>query len=82
MYQYQYPDYDNKPIFLWNDKPNKLIDEFIQTILKISLKAKSINQIKYANIIEFQMHMLVIFKMIMIDSKNGMVLLILMMINN
>jgi hypothetical protein len=47
------PDYDDKPIFLCSDKPSKLINKFIQTILKISLKAKSINQAKYANIIEF-----------------------------
>jgi hypothetical protein len=47
------PDYDDKPIFLCNNKPHKLIDQFIKTILKISLKAKSIDQIKYAGIIEF-----------------------------
>jgi hypothetical protein len=47
------PDYDNKPIFICSNKPRKLISEFIQTILQISLKAKSINQVKYANIIEF-----------------------------
>jgi hypothetical protein len=47
------PDYDDKPIFLCNNKPHKLIDQFIKTILRISLKAKSINQIKYAGIIEF-----------------------------
>ena len=47
------PDYDEKPIFLCHEKPRKLINNFIQSILKISLKAKSINQIKYANIIEF-----------------------------
>ena len=32
------PDYDNKPIFLCNNKPDKLFHEFIETILKISLK--------------------------------------------
>ena len=47
------PEYDVKPTFLCTDKPHKLIDEFIKTILKISLKAESINKIKYANIIEF-----------------------------
>ena len=47
------PDYDNKPIFLCNDKPAELINEFIKTILNISLKAKSINEIKYNNIIVF-----------------------------
>ncbi len=47
------PDYDDKPTFLCNDKPNILISDFIQTILKISLKAKPVNQVKYANIIEF-----------------------------
>jgi hypothetical protein len=47
------PEYDVKPTFLCNDKPYKLIDEFITTILNISLKAESINKIKYANIIEF-----------------------------
>ncbi len=40
-------------LFLCNNKPHKFIDQFIKTILKISLKAKSINQIKYAGIIEF-----------------------------
>ncbi len=33
------PDYDNKPIFSCNNKPDKLIHEFIETILKISLKS-------------------------------------------
>ena len=47
------PEYDVKPIFLCNNKPAKLINNFIQTILEISLKAKSLNQNKYANIIEF-----------------------------
>ena len=47
------PDYDSKPIFLCNNKPAKLINNFIETILEISLKAKSLNQNKYANIIEF-----------------------------
>ena len=46
-------DYDNKPIFLCNDKPRKLIKQFVQTILKISLKAKFINKNAYSNIIEF-----------------------------
>jgi hypothetical protein len=47
------PDYDEKPIFLCSEKPSKLVYKFIQTILNISLKAKAINQVKYANIIEF-----------------------------
>jgi hypothetical protein len=47
------PDYDNKPIILCNNKPDKLIDEFIQTNLKMPLKAVFINKIKYANMIEF-----------------------------
>ncbi len=41
------PGYDNKTIFLCNDKPDEVINKFIKTILNISLKAKSINQIKY-----------------------------------
>ncbi len=47
------PDYGDKPIFLCNDKPDVLIHEFIQTILKISIKAKSINENKYNGIITF-----------------------------
>jgi hypothetical protein len=35
-----------------SDKSILLIDEFIQTILKISQKSKSINQFNYANIAE------------------------------
>ena len=48
------PDYDSKPIFLCNDKPDELINEFIKTFLNLSLKAKSINEIKYNIIIVFQ----------------------------
>ncbi len=47
------PDYDDKPIFLCNDKPDVLIHDSIRTILKISFKAKSINEIKYKGIITF-----------------------------
>ncbi len=43
---YNVPDYDDKPLFLCNDKPEKLIHECIKTILNIYLKAKSNNQIK------------------------------------
>jgi hypothetical protein len=35
------PEYDIKQVFLCTDKPNKLIDEFIKSILEISLKADS-----------------------------------------
>jgi hypothetical protein len=45
------PDYDDKPMFLCNDKPDVLIHELIQAFLKISLKAKSITEIKYNGII-------------------------------
>ncbi len=47
------PDYDEKPIFVCNEKPRKRTDEFIQTILRISLRAKSNIQDKLANILEF-----------------------------
>jgi hypothetical protein len=47
------PEYDIKPIFICEKKPTKLIDKFVKTILKISLKAESINKNKYAKIIEF-----------------------------
>ncbi len=46
------PDYDNEPIFLCNKKPAQLVDDFIKTIVEISLKAESINKIKYADIIK------------------------------
>jgi len=36
-----------------DSNPKKLIKNFVKTILKISLKAKSINKNKYSNIIEF-----------------------------
>jgi hypothetical protein len=45
------PEYDDKPIFLCNSEPRKLIKQFVQTILKISLKARSINEKKYDHII-------------------------------
>jgi hypothetical protein len=38
------PEYDDKPIFICDSNPKKLIKYFVQTILKISLKAKSINE--------------------------------------
>ena len=47
------PEYDNKPIFICDSNPKKLIKYFVQNILKISLKAKSINENKYSHIIEF-----------------------------
>jgi hypothetical protein len=46
------PEYDDKPIFICDSSPKKLIKYFVKTILKISLKAKSINENKYNNIIE------------------------------
>ena len=46
------PDFDNKPIFLCNDKPDKLISEFVKTICNISMKALKINERKYKDIIE------------------------------
>ncbi len=46
------PEYDNKPIFICDSNPKKLIKNFVKTILKISLKAKSINENKYNHIIE------------------------------
>ena len=47
------PEYDIKPIFLCDNKPKKLINNFVQTLLKISYKAKEINQNKYEHIIKF-----------------------------
>ena len=47
------PEYDNKPIFICDSNPKKLIKNFVKTILKISLKAKSINENKYNHIIKF-----------------------------
>jgi hypothetical protein len=47
------PEYDNKPIFICDSEPKKLIKNFVKTILKISLKAKSINENKYSHIIKF-----------------------------
>jgi len=47
------PEYDNKPIFICDSNPKKLIKYFVQNILKISLKAKSINENKYSHIIKF-----------------------------
>ena len=46
------PGYD-KPIFICNDNAELLIDEFVNTIHKIALKAESINKQKYFHIIEF-----------------------------
>ncbi len=40
------PEYDDKPILI-------CVETFFQTILSISLKGKSINQNKYAYIVEF-----------------------------
>jgi len=47
------PEYDIKPIFICDSNPKKLIKYFVQNILKISLKAKSINENKYDHIIKF-----------------------------
>jgi len=38
------PEYDNKPIFICDSNPKILIKKFVKSILKISLKAKSINE--------------------------------------
>ncbi len=40
------PEFDNKSIFICDSNPKKLNKNFVQTILKISLKAKSINENK------------------------------------
>ncbi len=40
------PEYNDEPILI-------CVETFVQTILSISLKAKSINQNKYAYIVEF-----------------------------
>jgi len=45
------PGYDIKPIFICNDKPEILIDEFVKTLYLISDKAKNILLDKYKNII-------------------------------
>ena len=58
------PEYDNKPIFICDSNLKKLIKNFVKTILKISLKAKSINENKYNNIIEFLDAYVNIIKMI------------------
>jgi hypothetical protein len=44
------PEFDVKRIFVCNGEPKTLIKKVVQTILNISLKAKSINQNKYSNI--------------------------------
>jgi hypothetical protein len=46
------PEYDDKPIFICDSEPKKLIKNFVKTILKKSLKAKSINENKYSQIIK------------------------------
>ncbi len=46
------PECDNKPIFIFDSNPKKLIKQFAQTILQISLKAKSTNESKYNHIIK------------------------------
>jgi hypothetical protein len=40
------PEYDNKPVFICDSENKKLIKNFVKTILKISLKAKSITENK------------------------------------
>ena len=47
------PGYNDKPIFICNNNPEHLIDDFVKTIYEISLKSKSINEVKYKDIIEF-----------------------------
>ncbi len=47
------PEYDDKPIFICGREPKKIIKNFVKNILKISLKAKSINENKYSQIITF-----------------------------
>jgi hypothetical protein len=47
------PEYDDKPIFICDSNPKKLTKYCVQTILKISLKAKSINENKYNHINNF-----------------------------
>jgi hypothetical protein len=46
------PGYET-PIFICNDNTEQLIDDFVNTIHEISLKAESINKQKYFHIIEF-----------------------------
>ena len=46
-------EYDVKPTFLCNDKPYKLIDEFITTVLNISLKAESIKKLNMLILLNF-----------------------------
>ena len=45
------PNFDTKPIFICNNKPRKLISEFIRTILKISLIAQYLNNKKSIRIL-------------------------------
>ncbi len=76
------PEYDDKPIFLCDSNPKKLIKQFVQAILKISLKAKSINENKYNHITKF---LDAYFNSNQIDLdkfKEKMDHLIFMMINN
>jgi hypothetical protein len=47
------PEYDDKPIFICDCELRKLILRIVKTILKISLKAKSINENEYNHIIKF-----------------------------
>jgi hypothetical protein len=75
-------DYDDEPIFFCNDKLDVLIDEFIQTVLKISLKAKSINETINKGIITFLDAYVNNIQMILIDSKNETDHQIFMMIYN
>jgi hypothetical protein len=47
------PEYDDKPIFICDSNPKKLNKPFVQTILKISLRAKPNYDKKYNHIIKF-----------------------------
>ncbi len=46
-------DYDDKPIFLYNIKPDQLINEFIQTILRISLKLNLLMKLNIIILLRF-----------------------------
>ena len=46
------PGYEN-PIFICNDNTEQLIDNFVNTIHEISLKAETINKQNYFHIIQF-----------------------------
>ncbi len=76
------PEYNNKPIFICDSNPKKLIKYFVQNILKISLKAKQLNENKYSDIIKFLDAYVNNNQMILINLKKEMDHLIFMMMNN